>query len=330
MLPLRPPMRTPPMAPLTCLAFLLAAASGPAHGQSRISGAYIAREPTSAAMLQLTQGADGRITGVLSYVDLQPKGEIAAGQVPITDGTLDGNQLTLVFRGGGLFGSSLGGTLSQNTLKLQVMLAEGAARNWVLVRGAAEQFVAYSDDIRTRAGAIRVGEELGKRAQAMRETVVAANAWITKAELHSGRIPNVEPYFSELEGQMRSRLARARATTDLVLRNQIVVEIQQRDIAGDQADIQIDQLWDNEMGRAGGELRSWFATYTSECASNGREKLPGTPPAWESACRETVAAHAEFEPVWERIVERRAELRSIQTTAQGRRKSILKDSERIR
>jgi hypothetical protein len=50
---------------LTCIVSLLLAIPGSAPAESRISGAYIAREPTSAAMLQLTQSADGHITGVL-------------------------------------------------------------------------------------------------------------------------------------------------------------------------------------------------------------------------------------------------------------------------
>jgi hypothetical protein len=71
----------------------------------------------------------------------------------------------LVLRGGGFFGTNLAGTLAQNTLKLQVMVAEGEFANWVFVRGSAEQFAAHSNEIRTRAGAIRLGEELGNRAQ---------------------------------------------------------------------------------------------------------------------------------------------------------------------
>jgi hypothetical protein len=95
---------------------------GTACNASRISGTYVAHSPTSAEMLQLTETDNGQLSGVLSHVELKPDGGVSSKQTPVS-GTSDAGQLTLKFPTilSFISGKSLAGTISGNTIHLQIV-----------------------------------------------------------------------------------------------------------------------------------------------------------------------------------------------------------------
>ena len=46
-------------------------------------------------------------------------------------------------------------------------------------------------------------------------------------------------------------------------------------------------------------------------------------------CKEVVAERAKFEPIYRRLSEQRADLKSFQVTAQAHRKSLVNEANRI-
>ena len=121
---------------------------------------------------------------------------------------------------------------------------------------------------------------------------------------------------------MRSLIAQERATRDSVARSQISVAVMQGEIAGGQVDIDLNQIWDIDIGNSGSNLDSRFRNWDANCGSAEQLQMRGATAQlseeWESACQATLAERAKFTPIYKRIIEQRAELKSFQSSAMVR------------
>ena len=297
-----------------------------------ISGTYVAHGPGSASLLQLTQTDGGQITGALDETDIRSDGRVHSDRTPITSGAVDGNQLTLTTYPG-LLGTNIGGTLGWSTIRLQWVGPNGDFQSCEFHRSSASEFNYYADDLKLKANGIAFSATLLKNTQQLRGTAQASEKWIANAELHAQRIPRVKDYYRKIEEDMRALIERERATPNAVARGQISVAVSQKDVAGSQVDVDVNQTWDIEIGSSARRLLRAFADLPSKClTSRELEKRGATPQAaatWGNACQQAVAERAKFGSAFKRIADQRAELKSFQSAAESHRRILVAESNRI-
>ena len=286
-------------------------------------------------MLQLTETNNGQISGVLSWVELKSDGQVTSEQAPVT-GVVDADQVTLNIRAGLLSflgGNSVAGTVTGSTIQLQTVDSKGTVASHAFARGTVAEFTTYADQLKSKGEGIALSRKLMDGAQQFRQTVADAEQWVANAELHAQRIPGVKTRYQEIERKMQSLIATERATHNSVTRSQISVTVNQGDITGEQVDIHLDQVWDINIGEPGTRLRNEFAKWDGKCGESAELKKHGasaqSAEAWESACKQALGEREKFDPIFKRIMEQRAELKSFQVAAQARRKAIVGEANRI-
>jgi hypothetical protein len=301
---------------------------------SQVSGTYVAHGATFAEMLQLTHTSDGQLSGVLSHIELKQDGSISAEQTPVS-GTADAGQLTLKFPTVLSFiqGKSLAGTVSGNIIQLQMVDSNGNVSSEAFERNSPSKFTAYAGEMKSKGQRIAYSNKLMNISQQYRATVRSAENWIANAEAHAQRIPNAKADYEKIETEMESLVARERATSNPVTRSQIAVAVTQGDIAGGQVDIQVHQVWDIGIGNSGSELAKVFAGWDGNCGTDQQlQKQGATDQAratWDAACKEVVAERAKFDPIYKRMSEQRAGLKSFQATAQAHRKALVAEADHM-
>jgi hypothetical protein len=300
-------------------------------GGTRISGTYVAHGPTFAEMLQMTQTENGQITGVVSSVEVDADGEVKSDQGSLS-GAFDSGQITLTFHPG-LFASSFAGSASGTTVHLEAVGSKGEVLSWTFVRSSPEIFKGYVVHLKSSAESLILTKDLLKRAQELNQAVATAEAWKSNAELDAQKIPTVKGYFQNIEDRMTRLVAKERISANSVARSQISVAVIQGEVAGTQADLQVDQLWDRSIGDPGRQLQQALANYGSACSTREDFRSRGATKEavdqWESACKGANEEHARFEPIFKQITDQRAELRSFQVAAKSRREALVREANRI-
>lgn len=301
---------------------------------SQVSGSYVAHGSTFAEMLQLTQTSDGQISGVFSHVELKSNGRVSSEQSPVS-GSADAGQLTLKFPSilSFISGKSLAGTISGNAIHLQIVDSSGTVVLESFERSSPSQFKAYADEMKSKGQGIVYNAKLLKLAQEYRETVANAESWIANAEAHSARIPNAKADYDRIEKQMTSLVVRERTAADRITRSQIAVAVTQADIAGEQVDIQVHQVWDVSIGDSGVRLEKEFTGWDGNCGTDQQLRTQGATEqamsAWDQACKQVVTERAKFEPIYKQISDQRSQLRSFQASAQAHRKVLVDEANKL-
>jgi hypothetical protein len=308
-----------------CGAWLILLTLMAACGTRSLSGTYIARGSDSAEMLQLTETSDGRITGVASVVSLGADGKINSGQGPI-QGVTDGNQITLTARCF-LFETNVSGVFRHGDITFQTVGANGDIREDSFERASPRDFKEYADQLKVKSEARTLSMNLLGVAQQLQRMSVRAEKLISDAEVHSRRIPAVHQHYQKIEDDMRALLAAERSAANPVARGQMFVRINQGEIAGTQADLELNRIWDQSIGGSGQALSREYQHYTSNCdIRKDLQKRGATPQAidvWVKACQQSVAARASFDRAFKRIMEQRAELKSFQSAAAAHRQALV-------
>lgn len=301
---------------------------------SRISGTYVAHASTFAEMLQLTQTDNGQVSGVFTHVGLRQDGRISSEQT-LVNGTADAGQLTLQFSTALSFirGKSLAGTISGNTIRLQIVDSKGNVSSKAFERSSPSQFKAIADEMKSKGEGIVVSTKLLNFAQDYRKTVANAENWIANAQLHAQRIPNAKATYEKIESEMRSRLGRERATSDRNLRTQISLQVEQGDMAGERLDLELERIWDVAIGGTGSKLAREFAGWDGNCGTSQELQKQGANSqaieSWDNACKQALSERAKFEPIYKQMAGQRADLKSFQAMAQAQRKALVKEANRI-
>jgi hypothetical protein len=301
---------------------------------SRISGTYVAHAPTFAEMLQLTETDNGQLSGVLSHIELKQDGSVSSEQTPL-NGTADSGQIILRFPAilSFISGKSLSGMTSGSTIHLQIVDSKGNVSSEEFVRSTPAQFRVYADEMKFKGQAIVYNTKLLNLAHEYRETVADAENWIANAEAHAERIPIAKADYDKIESEMRSLVGKEQHAADSVTRSQIAVAVTQDDIAGEQVDIQVQQVWDIGIGDTGSKLQKHFTDWDGNCGTDQELRKQGANDqaieAWDRACKEVVAERAKFEPIYRRLSEQRADLKSFQVAAQAHRKALVNEANRI-
>jgi hypothetical protein len=298
-----------------------------------MGGTYVGHGPNFVARLRLTDNTRGQITGVLDDVDLSADGQITPKQVSIIGGTVDGDQLTLT-ASGGLLHNNISGSIKRDRITLEMVGPNASPASFLFIRSSSATFKTYTDELQHKADGIVVTARVLSQVRDLRQRIRNAEKWIAGAELHAERIPQVKNYYQNIEEQMRSLIARQRVTSNTVTRSQFAVAVNQADVAGTQADVQVHQTWDIGIGDEGQSLIKVFATAPSHCEDwkelQDRGATLEAAQLWESACKDTVLELEKFGSAFKRITDQREDLRSFQQTAMSRRQALVDEANRTR
>ena len=302
---------------------------------SRITGTYVTHGQSIVQMLSLTQSDNQHFSGVLSYVEVDTQGHLKSEQVSVT-GVIDADQLTLTLNSflSPIFGGkNLSGTLKGNSLALQEVGSQGRISSWAFTRSSPDEFKAYADQLRSKGATIVASEELSKEAYEIGILAGRAESWMSSAKSHSQKIPNVRSYYQQIDDKMAALVKRERGTFNSVAKSQIAVAVDQGALAGDQLDMNVDQVWDYSVANAGTDINRALSKWAEDC---GTKQVPrrGSPSteaaqAWESACKQAVAEREKFVPVFQEIMEQRASLKSFQAAEKAKRADMVQASQRI-
>jgi hypothetical protein len=298
---------------------------------SHVSGTYVAHSSTFAEMLQVAQTSNGQVNGVFTHAERKQDGTVTSQQADFT-GTSDAGQIVLKFPILSIFmsGKSLAGTVSSNAIRLQIVDSNSNVSLEIFERSSPSQFRTYADEMKSRGRSIAYNTKLLDLARQYHETVSTAENWIANAQARAGRIPNAKADYDRIENQMRSLVGRERQTLDSVARSQLSVAVTQADIAGEQVDIQLQQIWDFGIGDTGVALEKEFTTWDGNCGTDQQLRKQGATDqaisAWDGACNQVVAERAKFESIYKRMSQQRAELRVFQATAQAHRKALVNEA----
>jgi hypothetical protein len=301
---------------------------------SQVSGTYVAHASSFAEMLQLTLTSNGQINGVFTHAELKEDGSVSSQQADFS-GSTDAGQIMLKFPILSFFmsGKSLAGTIRGNTINLQIVDSNGNVSTEAFERSNPSRFKAYADEMRLKGQAIAYNTKLLNLAQQYRETVSNTENWIANAQAHASRIPNGKSDYEKIESRMQSLVGRERQTLDSVTRSQISVAVMQGDIAGDQIDVQVQQIWDFGIGDPGVKLEKEFTDWDGNCGKDQELRKQGATDqaiaAWDQACKQVVVERAKFEPIFKQMHQQRADLRAFQAAAKTHRKELVNEANRL-
>jgi hypothetical protein len=229
---------------------------------------------------------------------------------------------------------SVAGTIKGNTIQLQTADSKGNIAPSIFVRSTPDDFKAYADQLKSKGERIVLSIQLRERAQRLRQTAQRAEKWIGNAELHADRIPRVKAAYEKIEDQMRWLVAQERSEPyGSVARTQVSVMVGQRDIAGGQTDIEVNQIWGFGIEEPGTGLYRDFTDWDGDCGNADQLRNRGAAPqsieAWESGCKQALAERETFMPIYKRIMEQRAQLKAFQSAAEAHRKALVVGAIRI-
>ena len=293
---------------------------------------YLEHGPAFVNMLQLTQSSGGQITGVLSTISLSPDGKLASDSIPVTSGALDHDQLTLTLNSS-IFGENISGKRQGDSIHFNGVGAKGALLSSDFQRSSPEDFKKYAGDLKAKALGIVTSVMLLDRTKQLRQLTQEAKQWVSNAEDHVARIHSGEVYLTGIEKKMQQLVAQEHLTANSVARSQISVSVDQEEVIGNQADLEINRVWDQEIGNSGMGIAQRLSTVPQECSSEEFKKLPISSDAvtnWESSCNELQTERTSFEQSSKYIMARRADVKSFQTSARSRRKMLVDEARQIR
>lgn len=154
------------------LAWLIAAIALSACSPANVSGSYVAVGEHDAALLQITQTPDQRLTGTLQGISLQPDGTLDRKVVNLT-GAVDGESITVTLASNGLdalFGTrNASGKVTGDTVDLLMPAGGNAAPTHLVVKKQdAASFESAASNLAARGAALQSAhaQEAAKESEA--------------------------------------------------------------------------------------------------------------------------------------------------------------------
>jgi hypothetical protein len=300
---------------------------------SSVNGTYVNHGANFAEMLQLTEKGNGQLTGFLRSMTLKEDGTVKLERSLVT-GTVGGGQITLAIESeflSCLVGSTFSGTVSGGTITLKNVDTNG--NSCVFVPGTPATFTEYANELKSRGSKRVLNRQLKDEAIQFHQTVETAEAWIAAAESHAKEISGLKSRYQEIEERMQSSIAEERAAKTRDARGQISVKVSQDDIAGTQIDTEVNQLWDSNIADSGSALNVELSKRSEKCTEAAELKKHGatadSAEMWETACKRVSVERDKFIPIFQHIMEQRAEVKSLEVAAQARRKALVAESNRV-
>lgn len=158
-------------------------------------------------------------------------------------------------------------------------------------------------------------------ARGLRQAIQNAEQWIPNAETHAQRIPLGEKLYERIDGRMQSLVAQERVSGSSIARERIAIVVSQGEMMGSQMDSKESQVWDDSIGPLGRRISQKLATGVALCKQGEKfstkelQKEGMSTEAldsWASACRDAETEQTKYAPIYERVMEQRAGLKSFQ------------------
>ncbi len=93
------------------------------------------------------------------------------------------------------------------------------------------------------------------------------------------------------------------------------------------------RVWDVTIGSAGKGIKETFANWNANCGTAEELQRRGASKqaieSWLNACKQTAVERTQFDVVYSRIMDQRADLKSFEATAQVHRKALVDEANRI-
>jgi len=298
-----------------------------AQSESRISGTYVTRAANGVDMLQLTEGPGGQVSGVMSTVGLSPSGRIESYQVPVS-GTIGDGTIILTLHGGPLstFPNSVAGTIRGDTIELQALGSDGTLDGESFLRSDASAFQEAAQQLKARGDVMKLSANLTKDTTTAGQSIRAIEAWMADATARLQHIASVKDRYHAISRQMQSLVERERITKDSLARSDLHLAVIDGQLAGDDADAQVNQVWDR-LFTAGQKIAQLYQQYHRGCATGEELRAKGAAPEivqrWESACGAFMAEEVKFDPVYSKVSQERASLKAFQAEEKQKRDLLL-------
>ncbi|AZD98618.1 hypothetical protein [Pseudomonas chlororaphis] len=266
-----------------------------------ISGSYVAKDSSSAELLQLTQAQDGKIVGTLQHIALKSSGGIETTKANVS-GVADGESLTLSVSWVGLpISRNLSGTVTASALELNLAGSAGTVVSAHFARGSvadfnseAERLVQAGQSIKAEKLRADQVETLDRSALALEK---ALNAYVKRARKQIDDTPRFISYFTRASNDVSERLRLAqrlssgngaqRAQAEAVLAQISASEPAIRN-TGDSIDTAIE-----DMAREEASLNIRMMAFTGNCLSTSTVK-PGDVIPNMGPCKGLEIAAARF------------------------------------
>ncbi|MGN7738646.1 hypothetical protein ACTJKT_01440 [Pseudomonas sp. 22526] len=263
-----------------------------------ISGSYVAKDSSSAELLQLTQAQDGKIVGTWQHIALKSSGGIETSMTNVS-GVVDGESLTLAVSLAGLpISQNFSGTVTASALELNLVGSAGAVAKAHFARGSVADFNSEAERLAQAGQSIKTEklrtdqvETLDRSALALEE---ALNAYVKKARKQIDDTPRFISYFTRASNDIRDRLHFAqhlngaqRAQAEAVLAQISASEPAIRN-TGDSIDTAIE-----DMTREEASLNIRMMDFNGNCLGTSTVK-PGDVIPNMGPCKALISAAARF------------------------------------
>lgn len=174
------------------------------------SGIYIAKDSSSAELLQLTEGQDGSLVGTWQRLNLQSDGRIATSTTNVT-GIVNGESLALTLSLTALpISKNLSGMITTSGLEFQLVDSAGGVNRTHFVRSDAEQFNAESQRLAQAAQTIKAERSRAKQVDSLNRSVLilveSLDTFVKKARKQIDATPRFIFYFAQASNEISKRL----------------------------------------------------------------------------------------------------------------------------
>jgi hypothetical protein len=175
-----------------------------------VSGSYVAKDLSSAELLQLTQAQDGKIVGTLQHIALKSSGgiETSTGNV---SGIVDGESVTLAISLAGLLiGRNISGTVTASALELNLVGSDSTIASAHFTRGSVADFNAEAVRLAQAGESIKIEKLRADQVETLNRSALALedalNTYVKRARKQIDDTPRFISYFTRASNDLSDRL----------------------------------------------------------------------------------------------------------------------------
>ena len=276
-----------------------------------LTGTYVARSDMGAAMVQLVETSDGRVTGRYEQSLVTDKGTVETRTASL-NGAADGTSAVLTLTAE----QSLGGSATVSvTLSGEELVLTGRGMDLRLRSGVVDDYRTSLTGLALSAEIVRQSQAEGKALRDLLAFNAAAEKFAAETVDQLARFAPTEVGFRDATERMRRSLSKEQSIVGgdeaSVARGQLAVAISQTEVQASAAYGRVEAAKQAFASGASGLLQQ-SDQVTSRCFNLATLRNPISLPAWKSACavaedsRETLRsdiglmlqAFSSIEAVW--------------------------------
>lgn len=291
------------------LLFCLAMVGGARAGG--LTGTYVARSEMGAALVQLVETSDGRVTGRFDQSLVTDKGTVETRTASL-NGAADGPSAVLTLTAEQFLGGSASVSV---TLSGAELVLTGRGMDLRLRSGVVDDYRAALTGLALSAEIVRQTHDEAKALEGLQAFNAAAEDFAAETIDRLARFAPTEAAFRDATDRMQQGVAKERGIVGgdeaSVARSQLSVAISQTEVEASAAYGRVEAAKQSFASGASGLLQQ-SEQAASRCSNLGTLRNPDSLPEWKSACADaeenlkTLRSHigsmqqafASIETVW--------------------------------